>query len=104
MKRLLILMALLFGIISAAFWGGVQWSKGSRRALVEHQAIWLARMWSDDQTLDQICQAAAETGNTPVFRDEWDAGSGEILAFGPVVSGERVYVRKDRAVRWRAAR
>ena len=102
--RPLVLLLLLIAIPATAFWGGVQWHKYSERAKAENQAIWMARMWSENISMDDLCRAAAEAGNVTILRDEWDNGSSGDVALGPVVSGRRVCVRHDRSVYWKAAK
>ena len=54
--------------------------------------------------MDELCRAAAEEGKVAILGDEWDAGGGDDLALGPVVSGRRVCVRRDRSVHWKPAK
>jgi len=103
-SRPLLILVLLIAIPAVAFWGRVQWHKFSERAKAENQAVWMARMWSENISMDDLCRAAAKTGNVNILRDEWDTGSSDDIVLGPVVSGRRVCVRRDRSVYWRNAK
>jgi hypothetical protein len=98
------LLLLLIALPAAAFWGGSQSHKRSEEAKAQNQAIWIARTWSEGTSMDDLCHEAAEAGKITILRDEWDAGGSDDLALGPVVSGRRVCVRRDRSVYWKAAK
>ena len=57
-------------------------------------------------SVDEMCRAAAETKDStvPIIREQWDSGTGTDIALGPIVSGERICVRRDRFIYWRPAR
>ena len=100
-SRSLSFLLLLIALAAAAFWGGLQGRKRSQEAKAENQAIWIARFWSENSSLDDLCREAAEAAKTPILRNEWEASSGDDIALGPVVSNRRVCVRRDRSIYWR---
>jgi len=102
--RPIAILLLLIVILAAAFWGGILAHNRSEVAKAENHAIWIARTWSEGASMDDVCRQAAEAGKIPILRDEWDAGSGDDIALGPVVSGKRACVRRDRSIYWKAAK
>ncbi|HEY1121296.1 MAG TPA: hypothetical protein VGE67_06830 [Haloferula sp.] len=103
-SRPLLVLLLLIAIPAIAFWGRVQWHKFSERKKAEYQAVWMARIWSEGILMDDLCREAAKAGSLTILREEWDTGSSDDIVLGPVVSGRRVCVRRDRSVYWRSAK
>ena len=99
----LVLIAALALVASASFWCGIQLRQHHEEAVASNHAVWIARTWTEGMSISDMCSAADKEGNIHILRDEWDPGAGEDIALGPVVSGRRICVRRDRAIYWRAA-
>jgi hypothetical protein len=97
-------LLLPIAIPAVAFWGGMFWRMHSQEAKAEHQALWMARTWSEGIPMENLCHEAGEAGKIAILREEWDAGNNGDIVLGPVVSGRRVCVRRDRAIYWRDAK
>ena len=102
--RPLVYLLLLITIPAVTFWGGMLWRTHSLEAKAAHQALWMARTWSEGISMDDLCHEAAEAGKVAILREEWDAGTNNDIVLGPVIAGRIVCVRRDRSIYWRDAK
>ncbi len=106
-RRLLLLglaVALVLLLVAVAAWLGWKARGLSAQALAADKAVWVARCWKQGQTLAQVCQLASQERGRPVPVEEWDLGTGEDLALGPIVDDQRICVKRDLGVEWRPAK
>jgi hypothetical protein len=99
----LTLIAVLAVVAGTSFWCGIQFSLHHAQAVASNHAVWIARTWTEGMSIRDMCSAADRAGNVRILRDEWNSGTGEDIASGPVVSGRRICIRRDRAIYWRTA-
>jgi hypothetical protein len=101
-RRLIYVLLIVTIVVIGAFMGHA-FIQASHKAKVVDQAVWMARMWDQKLSIEEICTEASQKSGKPISATDWSKGSGRLLALGPVVEGQQISIGQDLSVQWIAA-
>jgi hypothetical protein len=101
-KRLIYVLLIVTFIGIGAFMGR-SFIQASHKSKVVDQAVWIARMWDQKLSMEEICTEASRKSGNPISTTNWTKGSGRLLALGPIIDGQQISVDQDLSVQWIAA-
>jgi hypothetical protein len=100
----LIISCVLLPVVGyTGFFVGRTWSSASRKAIAEDHARWIARYWSKDSKLEELCADINRDQKMKILKEEWESGSGAEVVRGPIIDGMRIYILEDKSMHWRTA-
>lgn len=74
--------------------------QASHKARTVNQAVWIARMWDEKLSIEEICTEASRRSGVKISTTNWSKSSGRLLALGPIIEGRQISIDQDLAVRW----
>ena len=98
--RRLIYVLLIVTIVSIGAFMSHAFIQASHKAKVVDQAVWMARMWDQRLSIEEICIQASQKSANPISTTDWSKGSGRLLALGPIIKGQQISIDQDLSVQW----
>ena len=96
-----LLIVTIVGIGAALVHAFIQ---ASHKGKVVDQAVWIARIWDQKLSMEEICAEASRKSGNPISTTNWSKGSGRLLALGPIIEGQQISIDQDLSIQWIAAK